>query len=437
MGSQPCGSRGASPATETKPQSAATSKRQLMRDSMWTSRLRVQASPTAAAPLPTTPSALQAAQETARRPGAEEASSGSSTSGGSDENVAARARTLQAQRSKRRLTAHLEEAMETELSTGKTFLERNAVSKAARKNYERMMQRLEMYCRAHRLPLGSDEECDAALVHWFNHLYFHGEQPAVGEKALAGLMDRHPRFGRLGSSRLPRSWRALRGWRRLTPSRSRKPLPWAVWTAIAWRMVEHERLDMAVYTLLGVTGYFRPGELLAVRRCDLIAPSDRALRSWSALLFPEMGRPSKTGVFNDSVALDCPLTACLAPALEALSDPHVTASAWNFSYPAYTRMFARVTKELSLHNVVPYQMRHSGPSIDMAAGRRGLQDVQKRGRWQSSKSVLRYERHARLGAEWSKLSPAQRDLFGRCADHLEDVIHGRPHPLTMAALDRT
>ena len=157
MGSQPCGSRGASPATATKPQSAATSKRQLMRDSMWTSRLRVQASPTAAAPLPTTPSALQAAQEIARQPGAGEASSGSSTSGGSDENVAARARTLQAQRSKRRLTAHLEEAMETELSTGKTFLERNAVGKAARKNYERMMQRLEMYCRAHRLPLGSNE----------------------------------------------------------------------------------------------------------------------------------------------------------------------------------------------------------------------------------------------------------------------------------------
>ena len=190
---------------------------------------------------------------------------------------------------------------------------------------------------------------------------------------------------------------------------------------------------MAAFTLLCVTGYFRPGELLAVRRCDLVPPSDRALNSWSVLLHPEeMGRPSKTGVYNDSVSLDSSLT--MSPILEVLSDPADTSLAWTFSYPAYSKVFAKAVKELRLVHIVPYQMRHSGPSIDMAAGRRGLQEVQKRGRWASSKSVLRYERHARLGAEWSKLSPAQRELFGQCADHLEDVIHGRPHPLTLAVL---
>eukprot|EP00974_Lingulodinium_polyedra_P084474 8177027-Lingulodinium_polyedra.AAC.1 len=72
-------------------------------------------------------------------------------------------------------------------------------------------------------------------------------------------------------------------------------------------------------------------------------------------------------------------------------------------------------------------MRHSGPSIDLALGHRSLREAKKRGRWMSDSTVLRYERHARLGAEWSKLSPAQRELFAAGSKHPEDVALNRPH----------
>ena len=54
-------------------------------------------------------------------------------------------------------------------------------------------------------------------------------------------------------------------------------------------------------------------------------------------------------------------------------------------------------------NLSPYQTRHSGPSIDRAKKLRTLHEVQKRGNWRSTTSVLRYEKAGRL----SKLPESQ------------------------------
>ena len=46
-----------------------------------------------------------------------------------------------------------------------------------------------------------------------NRCFWLGEQARKGEKLLAAFMRERPDFGRLGSRNLPRSWRALKGWR--------------------------------------------------------------------------------------------------------------------------------------------------------------------------------------------------------------------------------
>lgn len=57
-------------------------------------------------------------------------------------------------------------------------------------------------------------------------------------------------------------------------------------------------------------------------------------------------------------------------------------------------------------DAVPYQARHSGPSIDRAANSRTQEEVRKRGGWLARQSVARYEKAGRLAATWQKLPSA-------------------------------
>ena len=47
--------------------------------------------------------------------------------------------------------------------------------------------------------------------------------------------------------------------------------------------------------------------------------------------------------------------------------------------------------------IVPYQLRHSGPSIDRSRDCRTQAEAQKRGRWRTAKSLTRYWKRARMG----------------------------------------
>ena len=73
-------------------------------------------------------------------------------------------------------------------------------------------------------------------------------------------------------------------------------------------------------------------------------------------------------------------------------------------------------------DLVPYQMRHSGPSIDRVKGRRSLDECRKRGRWQSWRSLVRYEKAARLGHAWNMLSATVRSRLLVCERSLEALL---------------
>eukprot|EP00959_Pyramimonas_sp_CCMP1952_P007644 159593-Pyramimonas_sp.AAC.1 len=83
------------------------------------------------------------------------------------------------------------------------------------------------YCdRPPTFALRSSTQVDAALSQHFNCQLFHGHGAAKGEQALAGLMYSRPEFGKWGPQKLPNAWRALRGWRKRAPARSRRA--WAL-----------------------------------------------------------------------------------------------------------------------------------------------------------------------------------------------------------------
>ncbi len=114
--------------------------------------------------------------------------------------------------------------------------------------------------------------------------------------------------------------------------------------------------------------------------------------------------------FNDSVELDDPKILFLA--------------AWSFNYAEYTEVFKKAASRLQCPTVCPYQMRHSGPSIDLADKRRSLEEAQRRGRWAQPRLMMSYERRARLTAEWAKVPEATRRHCEACVPRLGEAILG-------------
>ena len=69
-------------------------------------------------------------------------------------------------------------------------LELAAVSKKVNVDYVKLLENFLCWADGSDLPLDEDADVDSALVQWFNHLYFRGHLPHVGEKTLAALMHR-------------------------------------------------------------------------------------------------------------------------------------------------------------------------------------------------------------------------------------------------------
>jgi len=100
---------------------------------------------------------------------------------------------------------------------------------------------------------------------------------------------------------------------------------------------------------------------------------------------------------------------------------------WDFTPGDLNIEWGHVLKELGLQGVgiVPYQLRHSGVSIDLAKGTRTLLAAQKRGFWGSQHSMARYEKHGRLNVGWLKLKASQRAWLEAASAVLEAVVFGR------------
>ena len=190
---------------------------------------------------------------------------------------------------------------------------------------------------------------------------------------------------------------------------------------------------MAMMTVLMVCAYLRPGECLTVRRGDLIRPMASSGSYWSLLLFPEE-RPerSKVGAKDDSLLFGTPWCPWLNQVAAALQAGEANDSVFSFTYLDYVREFQFAKNLLDIKDLVPYCGRHSGPSIDRAKRLRSLEEIARRGRWASSASVQRYERHARLSHTEGLLTARQRRICNFAESHLEAVVFGKVAPSTLA-----
>lgn len=182
---------------------------------------------------------------------------------------------------------------------------------------------------------------------------------------------------------------------------------------------------MAVYVMLCVSACLRPGEGVRLRNGGVVAPVLGVMPSWCLLLHAEKFRVrSKTGASDGSAPVDSVYMGWAPPIFELLTSGCRSSPLWNFDYRSFCLTLRKAIDYLGLNDVVPYQMRLSGPSIGRARQLRPFAEVKKRRRWTSVRSVLRYEKAARLAFTSRDDSGEQRRVVAYCEARLGDTLLG-------------
>ena len=145
------------------------------------------------------------------------------------------------------------------------------------------------------------------------------------------------------------------------------------------------------------------------------ARGTRRYKSFYALVIApqQFGETTKTGQTDDSVVLgdndQYAWIGELMPLLikdkqaDDLLFPHTRLS----DYEAWMRAACK-QRGYAISFVTPHVLRHSGPSNNKYHKRSDLIHIQKRGRWQSKKSVMRYEKEAVLLGAWATVTEMQQ-----------------------------
>ena len=187
--------------------------------------------------------------------------------------------------------------------------------------------------------------------------------------------------------------------------------------------------------VLAADAYLRPGEALSLTPAHVVPSyldAGRAYKHACLLLHPfALGVASKTGYFDESVVLDHPQRQWLARAVVKLAEQTATGEKlFPYTSDRYLVIWHQAAEHsgLSILQPVPYMLRHAGPSHDILTQQRTLPAVQRRGRWQSTTSVRRYEKASQVSAQLRKLTPVVRKWCKLCEDNLQDIVLQRVSP---------
>jgi len=185
---------------------------------------------------------------------------------------------------------------------------------------------------------------------------------------------------------------------------------------------------MSLCWLIMVDCYLRPGESVDLTPVQIIPGSAGTAMDRCAIhLNPDYRKHySKTGELDESLLVS---RRWLGKALEVWAErrKHLE-QLWPFTLVDLRAEFLKHAKVLGLLPLRPvlYMGRHSGASLDRLENRYNLSEVQKRGRWRSSSSVARYEKHAlvqevfrNLGRRRASIEAEARSLIGEVAERFD------------------
>lgn len=222
---------------------------------------------------------------------------------------------------------------------------------------------------------------------------------------------------------------AVRSWSTLVRERVRDPVPESVVLRLAEALGDACSL-LASAVVLQYDTYVRRSEVLNLLVCDIVKPTNdfgvAFAGMWAVNFAPATGeRATKTGQQGEMVVVGVRgrswVVSVLAAAVadrqqhEALRGD-IIPNAYEF---AFRKAAARLRLWLAL---TPQFIRHACSSNDRLAPRLSLEAVRQRGRWSAMQSVLRYEKHAKLLRQASRLTANQRSASSGAASRVRSRL---------------
>jgi len=321
--------------------------------------------------------------------------------------------------------------------TGLTFLEEHRVTEVTSKDYQRRFSLFMAWAMASGYATTTIAQLQIALLMYMEVLFFDGELIHEGLRLIAAVDFLRDDVLK-GASNLPRVLSASKGWRRLSPSQSRLPVPWPVVCLMASIMMARGWVCEARRTVMMFILYVRPSEALRLQVGDIVPPQPSLRgpsgRKWSVVLNPfERGAASKTGEFDESLVLDNNEFAFFDAILQAATQGRPAgAPLFAGTYADWAARFATAGRLAQLEALGPpvlYQLRHGGASHELLSGARDVPGIKKRGRWVTDTSLRRYEKGGRVAQQMAKLPIPVRQACVRAAALIAGILSGACAPV--------
>jgi len=212
---------------------------------------------------------------------------------------------------------------------------------------------------------------------------------------------------------LPQARQCLKGWDRVRRKESHPPLTWELTVVIACTLARARHCSAAMAMLLGFDCYLRCGEMLRLRRCDIIMPHDSRMggaHTHMAVVLKE----AETGK-NQSVTVDISaIQALLCHWLDLLPDTSPQALVFAGLSPArFRKLMHETCAALGVGDTpyVPHSLRHGGATADFLRTQ-DIARVQFRGRWKHQTTARVYLNTARALLAAQQV-PAELNQLGR------------------------
>ena len=202
---------------------------------------------------------------------------------------------------------------------------------------------------------------------------------------------------------------------------------------IVTELVRAGQRQMALATLIATSAYLRPGEMHVLRGCDMVRPLPQfgaEFKNWSIVLGATDAaepQPTKQRIYDDAVILDHGELSFLNELLEWQVATHPDKNRlWDFDEVQFLFAFCRAAASAGLEQLrlVPHSLRHAGPSWDAMTGRRSQREIQRRGRWAATSSVVRYERSSKVASLLQELPARTQGYLQRCVKRLSSTLRG-------------
>ena len=282
--------------------------------------------------------------------------------------------------------------------------------KTGLKSYLPWVKKCLDFAEEHNLDFGDWEQRDFAIAKFLCHKAYVDDDvgPQAGDYVLNGMAYVWPE----SRNNLPRAWRALQGWHRIHIHGEGAPEALELLAVMEETMKERGQLEESEALAVIADCWLRCSEAFALRSEDIVLMKERSgpeagvQQAVLRIGVAERGEAAKTGM-RQGVRVDTP------HAVDILSRRKEERGPKDNIFKSNSAQFRKIwnaTADLLKHKIgPPHSIRHSGPANDVGTNYRTLWQAQRRGRWASEKSVLRYSKTHTWVEQRAKTDPNLMD----------------------------